>query len=121
MVWHHFSLASHEVVRVNGAWTESLLLGAMVVNGLPRLDRKVLQALFPSTNSCPLNGPPARSCLTVRQTRELLNLRTIDQRIRPEEYPKKPAVLARVHHWLHLGCPSFGIVAQTLPKAPVPE
>lgn len=97
IVWHHFSLASHEIVRVNGAWTESLLLGPMVVNGLPRLERKTLQALFPAASSCALNGPPARSCLTVRHTRELLNLRAIDQRIRPVGDPKMPAVLAGLH------------------------
>lgn len=82
MLWHHFSLASHQVVRVNGAWTESLLLGPMVVNGLPRHERKALRALFPTANGGPLNGPSARPCLMVRQTRELLNLSAIDQRIK---------------------------------------
>ncbi|MEQ6247595.1 Hint domain-containing protein [Sulfitobacter sp. HNIBRBA3233] len=83
MVWHHFALASHQIVRVNGAWTESLLLGPMVVKGLPRRDRKALRALFPCADSFPLNGPPARACQTVRQTRELLNSGAIGMAFQP--------------------------------------
>ena len=72
MIWHHFALATHERVRVNGLWSESLLLGPMVLNGLPRQARSRLLVLFKPTCDDAINGPPARPCLTIQQTRAFL-------------------------------------------------
>ncbi len=71
MMWHHFALERHGVVRANGAWSESLLLGQMVLSRLPFEDRsEVFTRFTPSRGSRVWNGPPARTCLTPRETRE---------------------------------------------------
>lgn len=74
MSWIHFACDRHEVVMANGCRSESLLLGRMVLAGLSRSKRQLLAALFPnvSTQNIPLNGPPARECLTVGATRQQL-------------------------------------------------
>lgn len=69
ITWYHFACEKHHIVTANGAQSESLLLGPMVVKGLPRRERLRLYALFGRKNYEPLNGPAARRCLTVRQAR----------------------------------------------------
>ncbi|WP_137699484.1 Hint domain-containing protein [Marimonas lutisalis] len=61
ITWNHFAFAGHEIVCVNGVWTESLPLGPMVLNGLPHGEKHRLQALYADhTPGQPLNGPRAR-------------------------------------------------------------
>ncbi len=72
MVWHHFALDRHDIICVNGVWTESLLLGPMVLAGLPRTEALKLRGQFPSIVNGALNGPPKRPCLNVRQTYRML-------------------------------------------------
>ncbi|MCO4826858.1 MAG: Hint domain-containing protein [Lentibacter algarum] len=72
ITWVHFACDQHEVVRANGCWTESLLLGPMVVNGLSPTERQALANIFgrrPTPNKI-LNGPPARSCLSVSAVKQ---------------------------------------------------
>ena len=74
MIWVHFACARHGIVYANGCLSESLLLGSMVVNGLTRRERKALIGCFgpaPSRDA-PLNGPPARQCLTPGAVRRVL-------------------------------------------------
>lgn len=75
ITWHHFALPRHELVCVNGAWTESLLLGPMLLGGLSRNRRQELLSLFPTPAGPALNGPPARTCLRPGQARRLLPAR----------------------------------------------
>ena len=71
--WHHFALQHHALVRANGAWSESLLLGRMVIAGLDPHDRQLLLRHFrPKRGAYPLNGPPARVLLSVRDARDHL-------------------------------------------------
>ncbi len=73
MVWHHFACGQHEVVQANGLWSESLLLGPMVLRGLSPADRLSLREAFPGVNDKTLlNGPPARALLTPQQAKKLL-------------------------------------------------
>lgn len=65
ITWHHLCLDRHELLRVNGVWTESLLLGPMVMNGLPRRCQIDLRRRFAPVDDGALNGPPARLCLSV--------------------------------------------------------
>ncbi|MCH9824026.1 MAG: Hint domain-containing protein, partial [Alphaproteobacteria bacterium] len=72
ITWVHFACDQHEVVRANGCWTESLLLGPMVVNGLSPAERQALANIFgrrPTPNKI-LNGPPARSYLSVSAVKQ---------------------------------------------------
>ncbi len=61
--WHHIAFARHELISVNGVWTESLLLGPMAMGGLPRPEARALRALFAPVDDGALNGPPARPCI----------------------------------------------------------
>jgi len=66
ITWMHFALERHSVVRAGGCYSESLLLGPMVVNGLSGMQRRALDAVF--GRAAPgeaLNGPAARECLAV--------------------------------------------------------
>ena len=74
ITWVHFACDRHEVVIANGCFSESLLLGPMVINGLPAVERRALTGIFgpaPSPDKA-LNGPPARDCLTVGAIRRQL-------------------------------------------------
>jgi Hint domain-containing protein len=71
ITWFHFACARDEVVTANGCLSESLLLGPVAVNGLPRAEARVVVEIFdaaPSDDTA-LNGPPARPCLTVGAVR----------------------------------------------------
>jgi hypothetical protein len=77
MTWIHFACDRHEVISANGCQSESLLLGPMVLAGLSRSKRRTLAELYlkvPARNM-PLNGPPARECLTVGATRRQLKMK----------------------------------------------
>lgn len=73
MTWVHFACDRHFVVRANGCWSESLLLGPMAQRSLTQEDRWALDAVLPfSADPDYLNGPPARPCLTGGQVRRLM-------------------------------------------------
>ncbi len=64
--WYHFACDRHEIVRANGCWSESLLLGKMVVDGMPGSQRRAVAALFRQDGlTGGLNGPAARPLLSV--------------------------------------------------------
>lgn len=74
ITWVHFAFETHEVVHSNGCLTESLLLGPMVINGMTAAERRQVSRIFghaPSQDA-PLNGPPARTPLTVQAAREVI-------------------------------------------------
>ncbi len=85
VTWVHFACEAHHVVTANGARSESLLLGPMVVKGLARRDRLRLIGYF-GADRCrsfefALNGPAAYRCLTVRETKAWLEqARLIEKR-----------------------------------------
>ncbi len=70
--WVHFACRRHEIVRANGCWSESLLLGPMALNAMTPRERAELHRLFGPATGSPLNGPPARPLLTVQATRRLV-------------------------------------------------
>ncbi|MEM7723945.1 MAG: Hint domain-containing protein [Pseudomonadota bacterium] len=72
VIWCHFALSRHAIVRANGCYTESLLLGPMVLQGMPTRDRAALARLFPAKASGDraLNGQPARNLLRVGEARK---------------------------------------------------
>lgn len=74
VTWVHFACARHEVVRANGCWSESLLLGPIVQRNLTPFERDQLIAALPARDDTKLlNGPPARQCLTVGEVRRTVN------------------------------------------------
>jgi len=80
--WFHFACDRHEVVLSNGCFSESLLLGPMIVNGLPPSERRALVELFkpgPSLDVA-LNGLAARECLTVGSVKRRLARHLRDKR-----------------------------------------
>lgn len=87
----HFACARHEVVVANGCLSESLLLGHMVLNGLTPEERETLNTEFrPSSVTYPsLNGPPARTCLTVGEVK-----RRIKEHARQEKFLRARAIEA---------------------------
>ena len=75
MTWFHFACDRHEVVRANGCWSESLLLGLMAQQRLTTSERRQLISLLPPAEDPNyMNGPPARPCLTVGKTRHALTV-----------------------------------------------
>lgn len=75
IVWVHFAFARHQIVRANGAWTESLLVAEGLSRALPVRERLGLRRIFGRPDAAGrLNGPPARACLTVGQGRRALAL-----------------------------------------------
>ena len=72
--WFHFAFDHHDVVVANGCLAESLLLSPMVLAGQPRTARHMLFNLFPKCEpEEPLNGPPARPCLSVGAVARLIS------------------------------------------------
>ena len=73
ITWIHFALARHAVVRAEGCFSESLLLGPMVLAGLSGPQRQALIGIFGTAAAGEaLNGPPARDCLPVGKVRRML-------------------------------------------------
>ncbi len=78
MTWVHFAFDTHEVVTANGCFSESLLLGPMVLNGLTALQRRALDGFLGQAGpNAALNGPAARDCLTVGMVRRVLQQLTV--------------------------------------------
>ena len=79
IIWVHFALERHHIVRANGLLSESLLLGPMVLNGLTLSERSELEQIFGqrSFEGTPLNGPPARPIMGVRKAKRLMNAKNI--------------------------------------------
>ena len=70
---HHLAFARHEMIRAEGLWTESLLLGPMVLAGLSGAERARVRALFGGEGAGPvLNPPPVCPGLSVRAARARL-------------------------------------------------
>lgn len=71
MTWYHFAIEPHGVVYSNGCATESLLLGAMVLNRLHHFERASLRNTFsrPRAVDGPLNGELAFPCPSVRDVK----------------------------------------------------
>lgn len=66
IVWVHFVCDRHEVIRANGCWSESLLLGPEAQQTLSQADLWALDAVLPPpVDPSYLNGAPARPCLRV--------------------------------------------------------
>lgn len=95
--WYHFAFDRHAVVTAEGLLVESLLIGEMVMAGLPELDRKRLRNLFRVVGECAeLNGPTARPILTAQQAEHLLRIREICKLFhRPENRSRSKPTLAR--------------------------
>jgi hypothetical protein len=78
--WIHFACDRHEVVRANGCWSESLLLGPMAQRGLTERDRWALDAVLPfAADPDYLNGLPARPCLTAGEVRRSIAERVLSR------------------------------------------
>ncbi|NNF24162.1 MAG: hypothetical protein HKN63_05065 [Rhodobacteraceae bacterium] len=89
ITWVHFACDRHEVVIANGCYSESLLLGPMVLNGLARTERQELFDIFEAA-ACTggaMNGLAARSCLKVAEVRrDLATCKTNGARRRETEF-----------------------------------
>ena len=73
ITWVHFACVRHAIVRANGCWAESLLLGKIAQRGLRRAHRMGVKAAFiGAEDAVALNGQAARPCLTVRETQRLV-------------------------------------------------
>lgn len=70
-IWVHFACDRHEVVRANGCWSESLLLGQMAMNAMSRSELAELGALFQMCHGA-LNGPPVRDTVGAGQAMRLI-------------------------------------------------
>ena len=72
VTWVHFAFRGHEIVRSEGALTESLLLGAMALESMSASERAMVTALFgEGDGETPLNGPAARPILGVKAFQRL--------------------------------------------------
>lgn len=80
VTWVHFACYRHEVVIANGCYSESLLLGPMVLDGLSHAERKALHDIYgpASSGDAALNGPAAHECLKVGEVRRYLAKRKKD-------------------------------------------
>lgn len=68
--WVHLALDQHDIIRANGAFSESMLLGKVALSAMPLLKRMHVWSLFhvPQDEDTPLNGPCARPTLRVVET-----------------------------------------------------
>ncbi len=66
--WCNFAFAKHELVKANGAWMESLLLGPEAMKTFSPEEIQELHVIFPEPGiaDTALNGRPARKILKVR-------------------------------------------------------
>lgn len=75
VTWVHFVCDRHEVVRANGCWSESMLLGQEAQLTLTQADLWDLDAVLPpASDPAYLNGAPARPCLPVAAARRQMAL-----------------------------------------------
>lgn len=104
ITWVHFACRRHEVVRANGCYAESLLLGQMVISGMTQAERRRVRAIFGAAphQGAALNGPTARVCLKMQDAKAQvqqsltvgLNVSHKDQRNRPMAPAAKTAASA---------------------------
>lgn len=81
--WVHFACDRHEIVRANGCWSESLLLGAMALRTMTLMERLSVAKLFGPGDASDgaLNGPPARNKRRVAAVRrEIRNAQHLSAR-----------------------------------------
>ena len=74
--WWHFACDRHLVITAEGALSESLLLGPMVVRSLNHRQRLQVTRVFgrnETADGAPLNGAPAYPCMCAGQALKLLN------------------------------------------------
>jgi len=91
VTWVHFACDRHEVVIANECYSESLLLGPMVLNGLSRSERAVLTEIYGPAfgNRAGLNGSSIRDCLRVGEVlRHLASRKDSPDRHRSSEIKK---------------------------------
>ena len=69
--YHHILFDSHQVVRSEGAWTESLYLGPQALKGLGPAGRREVFALFPELADKDFRARGARRLLTGGEGRQL--------------------------------------------------
>lgn len=77
--YFHVALENHEILRANGALTESCYIGPMVLRGLSRSQLAEVDAAFPArdlADSCGF-GPTARPVLKVQVARRLVRRRQL--------------------------------------------
>lgn len=70
-------LDRHEILQANGTASESFFPGKMGMRMLGQKSRRQVEWLFPSLRLDPENGygPTARTCLTLQETRKLVELK----------------------------------------------
>jgi hypothetical protein len=69
--YHHLLFSGHQVVRSEGAWTESLFLGPRAMLGLDPAARREVMTLFPGLAEAGTMPEPARRLLSGREGRKL--------------------------------------------------
>lgn len=76
MEWAHIGCAAHQVIRANGAWSETILLGTTIQRAFRAQDRLRLAGLYPPENRTlrSANGVPILPCLSVGTARERLEV-----------------------------------------------
>ncbi|MFK7868751.1 MAG: Hint domain-containing protein [Roseobacter sp.] len=74
ITWVHVVCPKHEIVQVNGSWSESMLLTEYSLSMVDERTRDALRAVHGDIlgQDGALNGPIARPCLTKRATAEQL-------------------------------------------------
>ncbi len=101
ITWFHFACDRHEIVTANGCFSESLLIGPMVLQGLLETERQVLSKIFgpARTSAAALNGPPARECLTVGAARrQISKYLKAKGRIATTRHPRSDVVYAKARN-----------------------
>lgn len=69
--YHHLLLDRHQILRSEGAWTESLYLGPQAMKGLPPGARREITALFPELEEADFRPQSSRRMLTGKEGRNL--------------------------------------------------
>ncbi len=70
----HILCDQHEVIRADGAWTESFQPGDMTLSGMDQAQRDELLTLFPALAEAHTLYPAARMTLKAHEVRVLLNM-----------------------------------------------
>lgn len=58
--WYNFAFQRHAIVRANGVYVESLLIGATTLASMTAWERRTISKAFPHPSGAYLNGPSAR-------------------------------------------------------------
>ncbi|MFG6083575.1 Hint domain-containing protein [Paracoccus litorisediminis] len=78
--YFHILLDRHEVVRANGAWTETLLTGPMALKALGPEAVREISLLFPELASPSYVAPPARRIAEPRRVAQMIARHLKNQR-----------------------------------------